>query len=81
MRRRLVCGVEHAALGLDAVGLARDADKNADDHLLVLLDLLEVDMEIAIADRVALDFLQEGDAVAPASRFLVRSARHGRRSP
>ncbi len=52
---------EHAALGLYTVGFTGDDDRHADLEFLVRLDLLEVDVEVGVGDRVTLDFLQEGE--------------------
>jgi hypothetical protein len=51
---------QHAALVLDAEGLARNTNRHADFELLVGLHLLQVDVQVFVGDRIALDLLEEG---------------------
>ena len=52
-------GLENTTLSLDAVSFADDENGNIDNHLLIFLHFLKVEMEIFIGDGIALNFLQK----------------------
>jgi hypothetical protein len=54
---------QHAALVLDAKGFAHDLDRHADFHLLVGLHFLKIDVQVFVGQRIALNFLKEGQGL------------------
>jgi hypothetical protein len=48
---------------LDAKGFADDLHGHADLHLLVGLHLLQIDVQVFVGQRIALDFLEEGEGL------------------
>jgi hypothetical protein len=51
---------QHAALVLDAKGLTGNLHGHADFELFVRLHFLQIDMQVLVRDRVALNLLQKG---------------------
>ena len=57
--------LQHAALGLHALGLADGLDRHQDGHLLVLGHLVEIHVQHLAGEGMVLDFLHQRQPLGP----------------
>ena len=57
--------LEHAALGLDALGFADGFNRHHDGDLLVFGDLVEINVEHLAGQGMVLDFLDQRQPLGP----------------
>ena len=57
--------LQHAALGLHALGLADGLDRHQDGHLLVLGHFVEIHVQHLAGEGMVLDFLHQGQPLGP----------------
>ena len=57
--------LQHAALGLHALGLADGFDRHQDGYLLVLGHFVEINVQHLAGEGMVLDFLHQGQSLGP----------------